>query len=130
MVRFDYYEWKRNPKREVVTRDGRNAKIVGYDVKSMIYPVLIEVDKKEYQVTLRGLKYSCLFSDDDIFFKDYDKQELKWRKCEAGYKFPSDAIVIPDDERTTDRDPRLVRCAVWDSKYILIEDLKKLPVYE
>jgi len=56
--------------------------------------------------------------------------ELKWRKCKAGYKFPSDAIVIPDDERTTDRDPRLVRCAVWDSKYILVEDLKKLPVDE
>ncbi len=54
--------------------------------------------------------------------------ELKWRKCKAGYKFPSDAIVIPDDKRTIDRDPRLVRCAVWDSKYILIEELKKLPV--
>jgi hypothetical protein len=56
------------------------------------------------------------------------KLELKWRKCKAGYKFPSDAIVIPDDERTTDRDPRLVRCAVWDSKYILVDELKKLPV--
>ena len=53
---------------------------------------------------------------------------LMWRKCHAGYKFPSDAIVIPDDDRTTDRDPRLVRCAVWDSKYILINELKKLPV--
>lgn len=53
--------------------------------------------------------------------------QIKWRRCKAGYKFPSDAIVVPDDERTTDRDPRLVRCAVWDSKYILYEDLKKLP---
>jgi len=53
--------------------------------------------------------------------------ELKWRKCKAGYKFPSEAIVIPQDERTNDTDPRLVKCAVWDSKYILIEDLKKLP---
>lgn len=57
-----------------------------------------------------------------------EQKTLVWRKCKAGYKFPSDAIVIPDDDRTTDRDPRLVRCAVWDSKYILIEDLKKLPV--
>lgn len=56
------------------------------------------------------------------------KNKLVWHKCKAGYKFPSDAIVIPDDERTTDRDPRLVRCAIWDSKYILIDDLKKLPV--
>ena len=52
---------------------------------------------------------------------------LKWRKCKAGYKFPSEAIVIPQDSRTNDTDPRLVKCAVWDSKYILIEDLKKLP---
>lgn len=56
------------------------------------------------------------------------KQKICWRKCKAGYKFPSDAIVIPNDDRTTDRDPRLVRCAVWDSKYILIDELKKLPV--
>lgn len=55
-------------------------------------------------------------------------KSIHWRKCKAGYKFPSDAIVIPDDERTTDRDPRLVRCAVWDSKFILIDELKKLPV--
>ena len=53
-------------------------------------------------------------------------EEIRWRKCHAGYKFPSDAIVIPDDERTTDTDPRLVRCAVWDSIYILVSDLKKI----
>lgn len=56
------------------------------------------------------------------------KLELKWRKCKAGYKFPSDAIVIPQDSRTEDTDPRLVRCAVWDSIYILVADLKKLPI--
>lgn len=56
------------------------------------------------------------------------KNKLVWRKCHAGYKFPSDAIVIPQDERTTDTDPRLVRCAVWDSIYILVSDLKKLPI--
>lgn len=56
--------------------------------------------------------------------------EVKWRKCKAGYKFSSDAIVIPQDERTTDTDPRLVRCAVWDSIYILVSDLKKLPIEE
>ena len=57
-------------------------------------------------------------------------EEIKWRKCKAGYKFPSDAIVIPNDERTTDTDPRLVRCAIWDSIYILVSDLKNLPIEE
>lgn len=52
---------------------------------------------------------------------------LKWRKCKAGYKFPSDAIVIPQGV-PQDTDPRLVKCAVWDSIYILVEDLKKLPI--
>ena len=53
--------------------------------------------------------------------------DVRWRRCKAWYKFPCDAIVIPDDSRTGDRDPRLVRCAIWDSKYILVDDLKKLP---
>lgn len=56
-----------------------------------------------------------------------NKNKIVWRKCKAGYKFPSEAIVIPQDSRTNDTDPRLVKCAIWDSKYILIEDLKKLP---
>lgn len=43
-----------------------------------------------------------------------------WRICKAGYKFDSDAIVVGLGE---DKDPRLVRCAVNDSKYILVKDL-------
>ena len=49
---------------------------------------------------------------------------LKWRKCKAGYRFPCDALVIPIGV-PNDRDPRLVRCAVYDSQYLLVDDLKK-----
>ena len=92
-----------------------------------------------------NLQYSCsLFAGDSEcthpIFADKNKKARKrktqtingisWRKCKAGYKFPSDAIVVPQDERTTDTDPRLVRCAVWDSIYILVSDLKKLPIEE
>lgn len=52
-------------------------------------------------------------------------KELKWKLCKAGTRFPSDAVVIPVDN-PDDKDPRLVRCAVWDSKYILVSDLLKL----
>jgi len=45
-----------------------------------------------------------------------------WRICKAGHKFDSDAIVVGLGE---DKDPRLVRCAVNDSKYILVSDLLK-----
>lgn len=53
---------------------------------------------------------------------------LGWRRCKAGTAFKSDTIVIPDDPNTNDRDPRLVRCAVWDSIYISVDDLRKLPI--
>jgi len=43
-----------------------------------------------------------------------------WRICKAGHKFNSDAIVVGLGE---DKDPRLVRCAVNDSKYIIVKDL-------
>lgn len=76
--------------------------------------------------------FGGMYNDSAIICNLKDDMEttnsICWRKCKAGYKFPSDAIVIPDDDRTTDRDPRLVRCAVWDSKYIMVDDLKKLPV--
>lgn len=44
----------------------------------------------------------------------------RWRKCNAGHKFDGDAIVIGLGD---DKDPRLVRCAVNDSKYIMVKDL-------
>lgn len=50
---------------------------------------------------------------------------LKWRRCSAGTRFPSDAIAIPIGN-PNDTDPRLVRTAVWDSKYILVSDLLNL----
>ena len=61
---------------------------------------------------------------------DYVKEDetetpvLKWRRAKAGRNFGKDTIVIPDN----DPDPRLVRCAVYDCKYIHVEDLLKLPV--
>ncbi len=131
MEHFNYDEWKKNPKRKVVTRDGRVAKIINYNQCLSLYPVKVEVEHIILQVTSNGVYNIHDISANDLFFIDESIKTTNgvvWRKCKAGYKFPSDAIVIPDDERTTDRDPRLVRCAVWDSKYILIDDLKKLPV--
>lgn len=55
------------------------------------------------------------------------KKVIKWRKCKAGYRFPSEAVVIPLNN-PDDTDPRLVKTAVWDSKYILVSDLLTLDV--
>ena len=52
--------------------------------------------------------------------------EIKWRKAKAGKNFGKDTVVIYDG----DPDARLVRCAVYDCKYIHVEDLLNLPVDE
>lgn len=136
MERFSYKEWKKNPERKVVMRSGEEVTVEGYKT-GYDYPVEVKLTNGEYRYyTKDGVYIIGARNEWDLFFADdvvkYAEPKtingLCWRKCQAGYKFPSDAIVIPDDERTTDRDPRLVRCAVWDSKYILVEDLKKLPV--
>ena len=44
MKAFDLEEYLKNPKRKVVTKDGRNVRIVCTDVKSELYPVLALVD--------------------------------------------------------------------------------------
>ena len=44
MKAFSLEEYLKNPKRKVVTRDGRNVRIVCTDVKNELYPVLALVD--------------------------------------------------------------------------------------
>ena len=44
MKPFNLEEYLKNPKRKVVTKDGRNVRIVCTDVKSELYPVLALVD--------------------------------------------------------------------------------------
>ena len=45
-----------------------------------------------------------------------------WKKCGPGHAFKEDAIVVGLGE---DKDPRLVKCAVDASKYLLVSDLLK-----
>lgn len=138
MEQFSYKEWKKNPQRKVVMRSGEEVTIKGYQT-GYDYPVEVELTSGVYSYyTKDGAFINGARDERDLFFAyDYEyisqpeaTNGLCWRKCKAGYKFPSDAIVIPQDERTTDTDPRLVRCAVWDSIYILVSDLKKLPIGE
>lgn len=132
MKPFNYDEWKKNPRLKVITKSGIPVKFKDF-YKGERYPLFVVLNNSETHCYTKNGKYIQNKSNEyDLYFADEQpdnkESELMWRKCKSGYKFPSDAIVIPDDERTTDRDPRLVRCAVWDSKYILIDDLKKLPV--
>lgn len=49
-----------------------------------------------------------------------------WKRAKAGRNFGKDTIIIPDG----DKDARLVRCAVYDCIYILVEDLLQFPIEE
>lgn len=55
-----------------------------------------------------------------------EQKPIVWRKAKAGKNFGKDTVVINDG----DPDARLVRCAVYDCKYIYVEDLLNLPVDE
>lgn len=46
--------------------------------------------------------------------------EIEWKRMTAGYRFPSDAVIIYDH----DPDPRLSRCAIYDGWYLLVSELK------
>lgn len=60
--------------------------------------------------------------------QDPDLKIPKWRKCGPGHAFKEDAVVVGLGE---DKDPRMVRCAVNASKYLLVSDLLKyLPEQE
>ena len=52
MKAFTLEEYLKNPERKVVTRDGRNARIVDTDVKRAYYPVLALVDKGSHEVSI------------------------------------------------------------------------------
>ena len=46
--------------------------------------------------------------------------EIEWKRMTAGYRFPSEAVVIYDH----DPYPRLSRCAIYDGWYLLVSELK------
>jgi len=52
---------------------------------------------------------------------------VRWRTCKAGFSFPEEAVVIPQGVPGQEY-PRIAKCAVWDSRYILLSDLLKLRI--
>lgn len=93
---------------------------------------LIHRANRNVQRECDGLKVICAglmaqLTDKAEPERNPDIKAPVWRKCTAGTKFDGDAIIVGLGD---DRDPRLVRCAVNDSKYILVRDLAELPYAE
>ena len=71
MKAFNLEEYLKNPKRKVVTRDGRSARIICTDAKGN-YPIIALVDKGSYDGAISYTKDGKLYAGEtnnyDIFF--------------------------------------------------------------
>ena len=66
MKAFSLEEYLKNPKRKVVTRDGRNVRIVCTDVKSESYPVLALVDNGDEEICNSYTKEGRFRTDNEV----------------------------------------------------------------
>ena len=72
MKQFNLDEYLKGPSRKVVTRDGRDVRIICTDKKGTIYPVVGLVDLGSREITLlytqKGENWLSKESDRDLFF--------------------------------------------------------------
>ena len=66
MKPFSLEEYLKNPARKVVTRDGRNVRIVCTDVKSESYPVLALVDNGGEEICNSYTKEGRFRTDNEV----------------------------------------------------------------
>ena len=79
MKQFDLEEYKKNPNRKVITRNGKNVRIVCTDMIGTSYPVLAicRVDSTHhcyYSYTLNGKHNLGVDSRLDLFFATENKE--------------------------------------------------------
>lgn len=67
MKQFNLEEYLKNPSRKVVTRDGRNVRILCTDAKGNC-PVVVLVDHEDYEVAFNVTKNGKLDVVSDLFF--------------------------------------------------------------
>ena len=105
MKQFNLEEYKKNPNRKVITRDGRNVRIVCADVMGAIYSVLA-VYKKDptheswNSYTADGKLYTEGDTDSDLFFAPEKKEGwINLLRNSCGEVFIS-SIYPYEDEKT------------------------------
>lgn len=67
MKQFSLEEYLKNPSRKVVTRDGRNVRILCTDAKGNC-PVVVLVDYEDHEVAFNVTKNGKLDGVSDLFF--------------------------------------------------------------
>lgn len=104
MKQFNLEEYKKNPNRKVITRDGRNVRIVCTDVMGDIYPV-IAVYKKDpthescNSYTIDGKLYTEGDSRADLFFVPEKKEGwINLLRSSCGEVFISSTYPYEDEK--------------------------------
>ena len=74
MEQFSLEKYLANPSRKVVTRDGRNARIICTDRKDLDFPIIALIEnisgkgEKAYSYTKEGWNYSYCSDNLELFF--------------------------------------------------------------
>ena len=116
MKQFNLEEYKKNPNRKVITRDGKSVRIVCTDVMGAIYPVLAVYKKDathEYwnSYTTDGKLYTEGDSGADLFFAP-EKKEGWLNLYKDGYGSVAIGTVFPIE---SEKDARM---ASEDKDYV------------
>lgn len=97
MKPFSLEEYLKNPSKKVVTRDGKEVRIICTDFNNKYYPIIIEVkgNNSPISVTKNGKYLNSKDADLDIFFttekkegwinlfKDYDSKYVGYKIFES-----------------------------------------------
>ena len=98
MKQFSLEEYLKNPNRKVITRDGKEARIVCIDKKGR-YPiiglcqVLDDDDEEIHSYTKSGKLFMTIDSNDDLFFAP-EKHE-GWVNVYKGYAYYNLGGTVP-----------------------------------
>lgn len=101
MKPFNLEEYLKNPSRKVVTRDGRNVRIICIDQKGTLYKVIGLIDngdkEKSCNFTLKGESCFGVQTNIDLFFAP-EKHE-GWINVYKAVNTPhSDTCIWPTEE--------------------------------
>lgn len=102
MKQFNIEEYKKNPNRKVITRDGRSVRIVCTDVMGAIYPVFAVYEKDPtheccQSYTTDGKHYTEGDSQADLFFAP-EKHEGWINLYQMDYGVYANSDVYPTKE--------------------------------
>ena len=100
MKQFSLEEYLKNPKRKVITRDGKDVRIICTDFNNETYPIVGEIPNMIIPVifTKEGLVYERTTSMDDLFFAPEKHEGYACIHFNEGIYYLDDTIYASKEE--------------------------------